>query len=123
MISLRDRTAFLVGAAAGAAGWLAVSLSTGRSEAWDTGEYFSLLLPALAALVAGLGFTAPRAAWRWGFAPFAGQALVAFLQNPGANLLPLGLIVFAVYGAFFILPALAGAALRRRLDPETGASS
>lgn len=123
MITIRDRTAFIIGAVAGGAGWLAIALSTGRREAWDTGAYFSLLLPALALLVAGLGYAAPQGAWRWGFAPFAGQALVAFIQNPTANLMPLGLIVFAVYGAVLILPAIAGATVRRRLDPEAGATT
>jgi len=42
-----------------------------------------------------------------------GQALVAFVRNPTANLLPLGLIVFAVLAAPLVLAGLLGARLRR----------
>ena len=46
--------------------------------------------------------------------PFVGQALVAFLQNPTANLLPIGLVVFAILGGICLIPAAIGAALGRR---------
>jgi hypothetical protein len=67
-------------------------------------------------IVAALGFFAPVRAWRWAFAPFGAQAVVATVQNPAASLLPLGLIVFGVYGAICLVPAKVGVALRRRLD-------
>ena len=52
---------------------------------------------------------------------FAAQAVVAFVQNPTANLLPIGLLVFAFYGAVCLVPALAGARLRRWIDRKTTA--
>jgi hypothetical protein len=54
---------------------------------------------------------------RRAFLPFGAQAVVAFVQNPTANLLPLGLFVFALYGALCLLPAWMGATRRRRLVP------
>jgi hypothetical protein len=105
-----------IAAAAGVIGWLGISQLTHHREAWDSDLYFSWFLPCLAIIVAGLGFFAPHRAWRWGFMPFAAQAVVEFLQNPGANLLPLGLVVFAFYGAVCSVPAMLGAALRRRLE-------
>lgn len=123
MPTLSDRGAYAVAAAAGALGWLAITLVTGRREAWDSEWYFALLLPGLAVLVAWLGFFSPRGAWRWAFVPFAAQALVAFVQNPAGGLLPLGLIVFAVFGVVCLVPALVSAAFRRWYDQRTRLTS
>ena len=71
---------------------------------------------AIAAIVGAVGWlgisylTHRREAWD-------SAAAVAFVQNPGANMLPLGLLVFAFYGALCIVPAWIGAVLRRRLEP------
>jgi hypothetical protein len=94
-------------------GWIAISQLTHRREAWDSELYFSWFLPSIALVVAAVSYFAPDRVWRWAFAPFAAQAVVAFIGNPGANLLPLGLIVFAFYGALCLLPALAGSKIRR----------
>jgi hypothetical protein len=102
--------------AAGAVGWIAIGLSTGRTEAWDSGRYFSIFLPAVALVVGAIAFLAPERPWRWAFAPFGGQAAVAFVQNPTASLMPLGLIVFAFYGALCVVPAKLGSGLRHRLE-------
>jgi peptidoglycan/LPS O-acetylase OafA/YrhL len=116
MTTLPPKWAGAIAAAAGVIGWLAISQLAHRSEAWDSDLYFSIFIPAVAIIVGGLGFLAPHRAWRWGFMPFASQAVLAFLQNPSANMLPLGLVVFAVYGAICSVPASLGGALRRWLD-------
>jgi len=116
--TLTDRSAYTAAAAAGALGWLAVTYASGRREAWDSEWYFGLLLPALAVLVAWLGFLAPRHAWRWAFVPFGAQAVIALVQNPTASLLPFGLIVFAVLGAVCLVPAFVGSAMRRWVDRQ-----
>ena len=121
MMTISDRSAYLAAAVAGAAGWLAISYSTGRREAWDSEWYFGIFLPAIAVLVAWLGFFAPRGAWRWAFVPFGAQALVAFLQNPAGSLMPLGLIVFAVFGVVCLVPAVVAGLFRRWYDRQSGA--
>jgi len=113
--TLSPKIAYAVAALVGAAGWILIGQATHRTEAWDSELYFSWFLPSLALIVAALGFFAPERFWRWAFVPFVAQALVAFVQNPGANLLPLGLVVFAFYGTICLLPAWAGAGIRRRL--------
>jgi hypothetical protein len=47
--------------------------------------------------------------------------VVAFVQDPTANLLPLGLVVFAFFGFVCLLPARLGAAVRRWVDRGRGA--
>ncbi len=110
---IRSTWAYSVAAAAGAVGWLAIAQLSGRREAWDSELYFAWFLPSLALLAGALGYFAPERVWRWAFVPFGAQAAVALVRNPTANLLPLGLLVFGFYGALCLLPAWAGAALRR----------
>ncbi len=118
MTTLHSRVAYTVAAVAGAIGWVVISQVSGRREAWDSELYFSWVLPSIAIVVGALAYFAPARAWRWAFAPFAAQAVVAFVQNPTANLLPLGLLVFAFYGALCLIPVRIGTSLRRRRDPS-----
>jgi hypothetical protein len=115
--TLYPKAAYTLAAGAGAIGWIAIAALTDRREAWDSDLYFTWFLPSIALIVGALAYFAPERAWRWAFAPFAAQAVVAFVQNPTANLLPLGLIVFAFYGALCLIPVKVGTAIRRRLDP------
>jgi hypothetical protein len=116
VITLSDKWAYGLAAFAGAASWIAVSQATGRREAWDSELYFTLVLPSLWVFCAGLGFIAPARAWRWGFVPFAAQAVVMIVQKPTGSLLPLGLILFAVFGVIAAVPAHVGAWLRRIVE-------
>jgi hypothetical protein len=123
MTTLGSESANTIAALAGAVGWVTISQLTHRREAWDSELYFSWFLPSIALVVAGLAFFAPDRPWRWAFAPFAAQAVVALVQNPTANLLPLGLLVFAFYGALCLVPGWAGATLRRRLNRSRAAAA
>jgi hypothetical protein len=112
----RVASAYAVAAAVGAIGWVAIGQLTNRREAWDSEAYFAWFLPSLALTVAVLAFIVPERPWRWALVPFGAQAVVAFVQNPTANLLPLGLIVFAFFALLCLIPAWCGAAARRLLD-------
>ena len=97
----------------GAIGWALACHLSGRKEAWDSPAYFQLSYPLFALMAVMLGYFWPGHPWRWALGIALGQALVAFAKNPTANLLPLGLIVFAVYSAPLILPAMLGSRLHR----------
>ena len=116
MMTLRAPVAYTIAAVVGAVGWLGISELTHRREAWDSELYFCWFLPSVALVIAGLAFFAPERSWRWAFTPFGAQAVVATVQNPEANLLPLGLLVFAFYGGLCVIPAKLGVVLRRRLE-------
>jgi hypothetical protein len=107
-----------IAAGAGALGWVVVGFATHRREAWDTEIYFRSLLPALAILIAVLGFLSPRGVWRWAALPFAAQALVMMLQNSDWSLLPLGLLLFGFFAALCLVPASLGAFVRRSVTPK-----
>ncbi len=106
--------ATLTTAGIGAATWIVVSVLGGRREAWDSPLYFTVALPVIAVAVAFVAYRVPVRIWRWAMFPFWAQALVAFLQDPTANLLPIGLIVFSFFGAVCFLPASIGAQFGRR---------
>jgi peptidoglycan/LPS O-acetylase OafA/YrhL len=86
----------------GVASWAIVCHLTGQKEAWDTGEYFSVVYPLLCLLAGAMAFYVPRHSWRWAVWPFAAQAVWLTVTQTSYGLLPLGLIVFGVLS----LPAL-----------------
>jgi hypothetical protein len=100
--------------AAGVATWLYLSHVSHRREAWDDPIYFTTVLPVIAVVAAIVSFLIPEKPWRWAMIPFAAQALVAILQNPTANLMPLGLIMFAIFGGLCAIPAWIAAMIGRR---------
>lgn len=97
--------------ALGVVSWVLIAKVSGRREAWDSELYFSVFMPSIAIIVGLVSWLIPRQYGRWAFLPFLGQAVGAFVQNPTANLLPLGLIMFAILGALCLLPAVIGARL------------
>ena len=115
MTGAAEKWAYAVAALVGAGTWGLVAATSGRQEAWDSDVYFTIALPLVGLSAAILGFLVPDRAWRWAFVPFGAQAVVAFVQNPTANLLPIGLIVFALFGVGCLVPAYVGARLARAI--------
>ena len=105
---------YAVAAVSGILVWTLVSAATGRREAWDSGAYYQIGLPALCVVSAALGYLEPDRPWRWGAAPLAGQAVAMFATQGVGNLWPLGLIVTGVLAVPPILTARLGAFVRRR---------
>ncbi len=104
----------LAAAAGGALVWILIVSATGKREAWDSGEYFSVGIPAVCLLAALLGFVEPKRSWRWGVAPLAGQFFSMLLMVGPGNLLPLGLIVFGVLSIPSVLAARLGSYVANR---------
>lgn len=96
--------------------WLATSLVTGHHEAWDADAYWSLTYPLSIATGGGLGYWAPRSAWRWGLGVMWGQLAVLLLTASGFSLLPLGLLLFSLLA----LPPIGAAVLMARLKLRRG---
>ena len=98
----------------GAATWIAVAIFGGRREAWDSELYFLVVLPMVAATAGVVSYKVPVRTWRWAMFPFAAQALVMLAQNPMGNMLPLGLVIFLIFGAMCLIPARIGALAARK---------
>jgi hypothetical protein len=95
--------------------WISAAEAGHRREAWAGEFHFTLAMPLMGLTAAAVSLFAPSRVWRWAMLPFAAQALVAFLQDPTANLLPLGLIMFGLFGLICMTPAALGAAIGRRV--------
>ena len=111
----KDYWLYLAAAACGAAIWILISLVSGKKEAWDSDLYFSLGIPLVCLVSLAFAFLEPRRPWRWGVLPSAGQFVWMLLYQGPGNLLPLGVIVFAVFSIPFIIAALIGAFISRRI--------
>lgn len=103
---------------AGGVGWTLAAVFGGRTEAWDSPVYYQVAYPFFGITAVLLGYFRPGHPWRWALGIALGQALVAFARNPTGNLLPLGLIAFAIYSAPLILAARLGTRIRRWREGE-----
>jgi len=110
----REHWLLVIALVGGAAIWIAIAAVSGRREAWDSGIYFSLGMPLACLLSFILGIVEPVRSWRWGVTPFAGQFLALLLTQGVGNLLPLGVLVFAVLAIPAVVAARIGAAIARR---------
>lgn len=99
----------------GALVWELIVQATGRREAWDTGIYFTVGIPAVCVLAMALAMIEPATARRWGMLPFVGQFAWMMVSQGDGGLWPLGLAFFAVLSVPAIIAArfAASVAVRR----------
>lgn len=100
--------AFLIGAA----DWELVRNLGTRRDSWDDPLYWQLGYPLLLLAAFGLGFVWRDRPWRWAALLVAGQAvwslLLAVSEDGMPNLLPAGLVMFALLFIPCVLAAYAG---------------
>ena len=116
----RVHVLYLAAALSGVLTWIVITAITGRNEAWDTGLYFALGVPVVCIVAFVLAMLEPDRSWRWGLLPVAGQALWMLVSQGPGNLLPLGLVVFAVLAVPSIVTARVGAWIATRSKRGAG---
>ncbi len=99
--------------------WVVVSHVSHRREAWDSQWYFMIGTPVVCVVSAVLGFIEPSRPWRWGAAPLGGQFFWMLLTQGPGNLLPLGVVVFAILAIPSIITARLGAFVGKKLARES----
>ena len=108
----RDIAAAVLAIGVGVGAWELVRLMGRRREAWDDPVFWQLGYPVMIFAALVLGMVWRDRPWRWVVAMMGGQAawslVLAFVKSGAPNLLPLGLIVFAVLGLPCVLAAYAG---------------
>ncbi len=87
---------YALAAGGGFAVCFAIAQATGRREAWDAGEYFSIGIPLMCVIVFVLGWHWPRRAWRWALAMAVGQAAALAVGGNSLSLWPLAIIAMTV---------------------------
>ena len=75
---------------------LAITIATGRKEAWDSGFYFLVGIPVMCALIFGISYIFPRRAWRWTLSMALGQSIALALGGGSLSLWPLAIIAISV---------------------------
>ena len=106
----------LVASVGGAVLWLVTAALSGEREAWDSSAYWLLAYPIALLVCAYLGYAYPQRPWRWALFLFEAQLIAMCLRNGElGNLLPLGVILFAILA----LPGMLVAKLAARLSNKT----
>lgn len=75
---------------------LAISMATGRREAWDSEAYFYLGIPIMCAVIFVIGYRFPDRPWRWAMSMAAGQAFALVMAGNSLSLWPLSLVAMTV---------------------------
>jgi hypothetical protein len=109
-----DHWLHLAAVGCGAAIWILIALASGRKEAWDSGWYFSVGIPAVCLISLALALFEPNRSWRWGVLPMVGQLVWMLLSQGPGNLLPLGVIVFGGLSVPPIIAARFGASIGKK---------
>jgi hypothetical protein len=113
----REHWLYLSAAGCGAAIWILIALASGRNEAWDSGLYFSVGIPAVCLVSMAFAFFEPNRSLTWGVLPLVGQFVWMLLSSGPGNILPFGVIVFGVLSVPPIIAArIVRSSPRRRLD-------
>lgn len=105
---------YALAAGGGFAVCVAIAQATGRREAWDAGEYFSIGIPLMCAIVFALAWHWPRHAWRWTLAMAVGQAAALAVGGNSLSLWPLAIIAMTVVS----VPQFVAGLIAARLSPR-----
>jgi hypothetical protein len=112
---MTNRILYLVTALSGGAVWLAVSMISGKLEAWDSALYFQAGMPILFAVTGVAGFLSPGRPYRWGLSVVALQPAIMLLRSPEmGGLIVMGLFVFLIYGGLLTIGAALGGWIKKR---------
>lgn len=108
------RPVMLLSVATGVVLELGIHALTGRREAWDSAQFWTIGLPLAAAVAMVIGFFSRGTAWIWTVVIAPSQVLTMMLRNGelGGGLWPLTLILSAILSAPFVLTAFIGSRFR-----------
>jgi hypothetical protein len=92
---------------------LGVHALSGRREAWDAAQFWTIGLPVACLASAAIGWLARRRDWVWTLVVAPSQVLTMMVRNGElGGLWPLTLILSAILSAPFVLAAFIGSRFR-----------
>ena len=116
---LNRRSTILLSAAIGIALELAIHAMSGRREAWDSGEYWTVGLPVALVLSLVIGLLTRNRDWLWTAIVIPSQVLTMMVSNGAlGNLWPVAVLLSTILSFPFVLAAFVGSRFRSRLQPR-----
>ena len=116
----KDSIAFALSTITGFAVCLAITLATGKKEAWDSGLYFTVGIPIMCVIAFGVAWKFPQKVWRWALCIAIGQSVAMLLGGGSLSLWPLSLVAMTILSLPQFVAALLGSGLSRKgRDIET----
>ena len=114
---LNKRSAILLSAAIGLALELGIHAMSGRREAWDSGEYWTVGLPVALVLSLVIGLLTRDRDWLWTALVVPSQVLTMTVRNGAlGGLWPLTVLLSTILSFPFVLAAFVGTRFRSRLQ-------
>jgi len=114
---LNRRSTILLSAAIGIALELAIHAMSGRREAWDSGEYWTVGLPVALVLSLVIGLLTRNRDWLWTAVVVPSQVLTMTVRNGAlGGLWPLTVLLSTILSFPFVLAAFVGTRFRSRLQ-------
>jgi hypothetical protein len=111
---LRTRTTILLAIVTGVSLELGVHALSGRREAWDSSEYWTIGLPIAVCISIALGFLSRRSDWLWTAVIMPSQVMTMLVRSGEVgSLWPLALILSSVFSAPFVGASFLGSRFRR----------
>ena len=109
-----DTVPYAASALAGLVVCGAISFAAGGREAWDTGLYYSIGMPAMVLAIFAISYFFPRAPWRWTLSMAVGQAAAMLLGGASLTLWPLAILAMLLYSLPQFAAGFFGSWLARR---------
>jgi len=110
---LGKRIIILLAVLTGVALELGVHALSGRREAWDSVQYWTIGLPLAAVVAVALGFLSRGTDWIWTLVIVPSQVMTMMVRSGElSGLWPLTLILSTVLSAPFLIAALIGSSFR-----------
>jgi hypothetical protein len=110
---LARRTVIAIALVTGMLLELGVHALSGRREAWDSTQYWTIGIPCALAASAAIGFFSRGSDWIWTAAVIPGQVATMMIRSGEiGGLWPLTVILSAVLSAPFVIAAFVGARFR-----------
>ncbi len=104
---------------AGLAICLLITVTSGRKEAWDASEYFTIGIPVMCLVIFVISYKFPQRAWRWALSMAVGQSAAMVLGGGSASLWPLAIIAMTVVSLpQFIVAKVASGIAQKRTPPD-----
>jgi hypothetical protein len=110
---LRTRTTVILAVVTGVLLELGIHALSGRREAWDSSEYWTVGLPITALLSVAIGFFSRRSDWLWTCAIVPSQVMTMMIRSGElGSLWPLTLILSSILSGPFVLASFVGSRFR-----------